>query len=128
MREITEHEIRGAMEATHGNVTHAAARLGISRVNFIGHAARKGINVSVLRNHLRAQMFAARPVMAAPATTQESGDRLPSARSVVSDTLVDLSCAAMEIYRLQGELEEANRIIASLTASLEAVGAHLEAA
>jgi hypothetical protein len=34
----------------------------------------------------------------------------------------------MEIYRLQGELEEANRIIASLTASLQAVGAHLERA
>jgi hypothetical protein len=127
MKEFTEHEIRGAMEATHGNVTHAAARLGTSRVNFIGHAARKGINVSVLRNHLRAQMFAARPALAAE-PVRESGDRLPSARSVVSDTLVDLSCAAMEIYRLQGELEEANRIIASLTASLEAVGAHLEAA
>jgi hypothetical protein len=126
MREFTEHEIRGAMEATHGNVTHAAARLNTSRVNFIGHAARKGINVSVLRNQLRAQMFEAKPVLAEP--VRERGDQLPSARAVVAEALVDVSCAAMEIIRLQNELDDANRIIASLTASLQAVGAHLERA
>jgi hypothetical protein len=124
--DYTEHEIRCAIEATHGHITNAARRLGMARGNFIAHAARKGVNASAVRTQIRSRMFAAAPVM--PAPVQESGDQLPSARSVVSDALVDLSCAAMEILRIQSELEDANRIIASLTASLEAVGAHLEAA
>jgi hypothetical protein len=126
MREITEHEIRGAMEATHGNVTHAAARLGISRVNFIGHAARKGINVSVLRNHLRAQLFATRPPM--PAPVQEHGDQLPSARAVVADAIVDLASMGVALHNLQAELEQERRINAVLVAKLQAIGAHMERA
>jgi hypothetical protein len=124
-REFTEHEIRAALEATQGNVTLAARRLDISRPNYIGHATRKGIDLSALRNQIRARLF---PVSPQPIAAADSGDRLPSARSLVAESIVDVASMGMAIHDLEAALEHERRINASLVATIEAIGAHMECA
>jgi len=61
-------------------------------------------------------------VVAAPT----NGDAIPSARPVLADALVDLAAMGMEVIELQAAREQDQRIIQSLIASLQAVGAQIE--
>jgi hypothetical protein len=134
---LSADEVRHAMAITHGSCTLAAARFGMSRQGFYTQARRMGIDMGELRRELRAklgdrlhaEMVADQPQW--PTMREDapvSGDALPSARPVLASALVDMASMGLEVLRLQTELEQSNRIIASLTASLQAVGAHLEAA
>ncbi len=108
---VSADEIVAAMTATQGNVARAADRLCVTTSNLRGHAYRRGVDLTALRQQCRAM-----DVPSAP----DTGDALPSTYPVLAAALVDMAAMGVAMQETQAELEQRDRIIATLTRELEA--------